>query len=127
MERNRPITEDDVYLTELLLKEHYGKLKQSVVRGASDSLGSFGKSLGGTVRDHPYAAAGAAIGAGVLLFGLVKLLGGGDFRRHDTGREERRGKGMHAEIFSLLMPIVTPYVMAYLEKFLGSMVSRDRR
>jgi len=121
VKNRRPITEDDVLLTELLIARSYGNLKTSMVRTSFAALGS----VGGTVKKHPYATVGAAVGAGILLFGLFSLMfRGGSGRGHD--REQSSRPDMTSAIFSLLMPVVTPYITAYLEKFLGRTFSKNR-
>jgi hypothetical protein len=121
VEKRRPITEDDVLLTELLIARSYGNLKQSVVKTSFEALGS----VGGTIKRHPYATAGAAVGAGILLFGLFSLLiRGGSRKGH--GREKRSRTDMTTEIFSMLMPVITPYITAYLKQYLGRAFSKDR-
>lgn len=124
MEKRRPITEEDVLLTELLIARSYGNLKQSADRA---SHGVF-RSAGSTIRRHPYAAAGAAIGAGIILFGLFRLLGrGGSGRRGASGdREYASRPDMTMEILSLIMPVITPYITAYAEKYLGRMSAKNR-
>jgi hypothetical protein len=126
MKNRRPITEDDILLTEMLIQKSYGNLKQSVVQASSDAFGSLGESVGGTIKKHPYATAGAAVGAGVILFGLFKLLNKGGSGKHkgDGGRSHKSDMGM--DILSMLMPLAMPYLTAYLEKYLGSMVSGKR-
>lgn len=126
MKNRRPINEDDIYLTEMLIARSYGNLKQSVVRTTADTLSSLGGSVGGTIRKHPYATAGAAVGAGILLFGLFRLMtrNGSSGKRGSGGREHTQGRGM--DILSLLMPVVTPYFTAYLENYLGGLVSKKR-
>jgi hypothetical protein len=121
VEKRRPITEDDVLLTELLIARSYGNLKQSVIKTSFEALGS----VGGTIKKHPYATAGAAVGAGILLFGLFSLLNRGSSRK-GHGRERKSRPDITSELFSLLMPVVTPYITAYLEKYLGRVFSRDR-
>jgi hypothetical protein len=127
VKNRRPITEDDVYLTELLIARSYGKLKHSVVRASSDALGSVSDAVGGTVRKHPYATAGAALGAGIIMFMLFRLMnpGGSSRQKEDRGREKSRS-GRHADILGMLAPVVLPYLTAYLEKYLGRMFARDR-
>jgi len=128
VERSRPITEDDILLTELLLARSYGNLKTSVIRTSCEALGSAGEAMGGTVRKHPYAAAGAAVGAGALLFGIFALLlRGGSGRQADRGEQDRSSRHTLArEFLSMLMPVVMPYVTAYVEKSLGRTFSRGR-
>jgi hypothetical protein len=126
MKNRRPINEDDILLTEMLIAQSYGNLKKSVVRASSDAFGSLGESVGGTIRKHPYATAGAAVGAGVILFGLFRLLNRNSSgkKNGDSGRERKSDMGM--DILSMLMPLAMPYLTAYLEKYLGRMVSGKR-
>jgi hypothetical protein len=124
VEKRRPITEDDVLLTEMLIARSYGNLKQSVVKTSFHALGS----VGGTLKKHPYATTGAAVGAGILLFGLFALMfRGSSGRKRDAGDRERSSRpDLMMEIFSLLMPMVTPYITAYVEKYLGRVFTRGR-
>ena len=128
MKNRKPITEDDIYLTEMLIARSYGNLKQSVVRTSSETLGTLGGTVGGTIKKHPYATAGAAVGAGIILFGLFRLMnrGGSSKGRNEGGREHSSRSDMGMDIISMIMPVLTPYLTAYLEKSLGRMVSRDR-
>lgn len=126
MEKRRPITEDDVLLTELLLARSYGRLKQSVARVSSDTLGSLGATVGGTVKKHPYATAGAAVGAGVVLYGLLRLMNSGGSSERKESRNASSRQDMTMEIVSLLIPVVAPYVTGYLEKYLGRTHPKDR-
>jgi hypothetical protein len=128
VENRRPITEDDVYLTELLLAKSYVHLKGSVIRASSDALGSFGDAVGGTVRRHPHAAAGAAIGAGLLLFLLAKLTGGGESSRRISAdaREERPRSNPALDLLGMLLPFVTPYITAFIGRSFGRTGGRER-
>jgi hypothetical protein len=128
VKNRKPITEDDLLLTELLLARSYGNLKKSVVKTSFAAIGS----VGGTVRKHPYAAAGAtagaAFGAGILLFMLVKMLTrGSSSRKHDdAGRGHASRKDFAMEILSMLLPVISPYVTAYAEKLLGRTFPRGQ-
>jgi hypothetical protein len=127
VKNRRPITEDDVYLTELLIAKSYGNLKHSVAKASSDALGSVGDAVGGTVRKHPYATAGAAVGAGLIMFMLFRLMkAGGSSRRKGNSDREKSRSGRHSDILGMLVPIVAPYLTAYLEKSLGRMFARGR-
>ena len=126
MKNRRPITEDDVYLTELLLARSYGNLKQSVIQTSSDTLGSLGGSIGGTVRKHPYATAGAAVGIGILLFGIFRMMNNRGSSRGRSRGDGEHSSGMNKEILSIIMPLVMPYITRYIEKYLGSMLAKDR-
>jgi len=121
----KPIDEDDILLTEMLISRSYGRLKRSVVDVSSETLNSVGGTLGGTIKKHPYASAGAAVGAGIILFGLLKLMNRNGSSKKAGGRE-RSSSGTGMDIFSLLMPIVTPYLAAFLERSLGGIFSKGR-
>jgi hypothetical protein len=127
MKNRKPITEDDIWLTEMLIARSYGNLKQSVVRTSSETLGTLGGTVGGTIRKHPYATAGAAVGAGIILFGLYRLLNRDGPTKGNTDGCRGRKSDMGMDILSMIMPLAMPYITAYLEKYLGSMVSRKQR
>lgn len=123
MEKRRPITEEDLLLTELLIARSYENLKQSAVQASSRSIRSAGRSL----KQHPYAVAGAAVGAGIILYGLFRLMNrNGAVKRSVAGdREHASRSGVTMELLSLLTPVVMPYITAYLEKYLKRMFSKD--
>ncbi len=114
MGRSRPITGDDILLTELLIAQSYGNLKQSVIRIPAESI----SSLGGHLRRYPFAAAGAAVGAGILLFGLWRLLPRSGGRAGEGGRSSQK-PSMSDEIVSLLLPVLMPLVMAFIKEYIG--------
>ncbi len=124
MERRKPITEEDVHMTELLLARSYENLKQSAVRTTSRSL----RSVGGSLRQHPYAVAGAAVGAGILLYGIFRLMNrnGSVKKSKAVDREYSSRSGVTMGLLSLMIPIVKPYVMTYLENYMGKMFSKGR-
>jgi hypothetical protein len=128
VKNSKPITEDDVYLTELLIAKSFGNLKHSVAKASSDALSSVGNTVGGTVRKHPYATAGTAVGAGILMFMLYKLMNrsGSSRRKNAREREERSRSSMSTDLLGMLVPIAAPYLAAYLEKYLGRIFSKDR-
>ena len=130
MSDRRPITEDDLLLTEMLLSKSYGNLKRSVVRTSAETLssigGAVGGTVGGTIKRHPYATAGAAVGLGILLFGLFRLMNRGG---SSPGREEERRRhssGMGMEILSMIAPLLMPYITGYIERSLEAALSRNR-
>lgn len=124
MERRKQITEEDILLTEAMIASSYGRLKQSVARAPSQAMGS----LGGTVRKHPLAAAAAAVGVGIALYGLFRMMTRrGAVREQAAGsREQASRPDMKMEILSMLLPIVTPYIASYLEKYMKKIFSGDR-
>jgi hypothetical protein len=124
VEKRRQVTEEDILMTEAMIARSYGRLKQSVVRAPSHAVGS----LGGTIRKHPFAAAAAAVGAGISLYGLFRLMTRhGPVKERIAGsREQKSRPDMTREILSMIVPIVTPYIAGYLEKHMGRIFSGDR-
>lgn len=130
MSDRRPITEDDLLLTEMLIAKSYGNLKRSVVRTSAETLsslgGAVGGTVGGTIKRHPYATAGAAVGLGIILFGLFRLMNrGGPSQKRDEERR-RHSSGMGMEILSMIAPLLMPYITEYIERSLGAALSRGR-
>jgi hypothetical protein len=124
VERRKPITEEDVLLTELLIARSFENLKQSAVRTTSRSL----RSAGGSIKQHPYAVAGAAVGAGIILYGIFRLMNrnGSAKKSNAVDREYSSRSGVTIDLLSLMMPIVKPYITTYLENYMGRMFSRGR-
>ena len=124
MEKRRQITEDDILMTEAMIARSYGRLKQSVAQAPSQAL----NSLGGTIRRHPVATAAVAVGAGLTLFGLFRLLTRQGTARGSAsgGREQKSRTDMKMEVLSMILPLVTPYIARYLEKYMGRIFSGNR-
>lgn len=124
MEKRRPITEEDILLTELLIAKSYENLKQSAVQASRRTL----RSAGGSLKQHPYAVAGAAVGAGIVLYGIFRLLSrNGSATKSNAGdRGYSSRSGLTMDLLSLMMPIVKPYITTYLENYIGRMFSKGR-
>jgi hypothetical protein len=113
VKRRSPITEDDILLTEALIAGSYARLKLSVVEAPCQVLGS----MGNTVRKHPFASAAAAGGAGLLLYGIFDQMN----RRgavKEGSRDKKSRPDMTMEIISQVIPLVSPYIAGYLEKYM---------
>ncbi len=111
-------------MTELLLARSFGNLKQSAVRASSRSL----RSVGGTIKEHPFAIAGTAAGAGIILYGLYRILTRNASGRRDISAERvtPSRQNLMWDLASMLVPVVTPYLTAYVEKYLGRKFSGGR-
>ena len=122
MEKRRQVTEEDILMTEEMIARSFGLLKRSVVHAPSRAFSSAGK----TVRRHPAAAAIAAVGAGIAIYGLFRLM----TRRSASGervpvqRERESRPDMSREILSMVIPIVTPYVIGYLKNYMEGVLSK---
>jgi hypothetical protein len=124
VERRRQITEEDILVTEAMIARSYMRLKKSVASAPSQALSSAGQ----TVRKHPIAAAAAAVGAGIALYGIFRLVTRHRAAREKTagGREQKSRPDVRMEILSMLLPVVTPFIAGYLERYLGRIFSGDR-
>ncbi len=111
-------------MTEAMIARSYGRLKRSVAQAPSRAFSSAGE----TVRKHPFATAAAAVGAGIALFGLFRLITRHGAAREKTGSSRERGSGpdMTREILSMIIPIVTPYVTGYLKNYMAKVFSGER-
>lgn len=121
MQNRRPVNEDDLLLTEMLIAESYTKLKRSVKEVPSRALASVGK----TIAEHPYASAATAIGAGAAMYGIFTMMSRNASSRNATERSRPRERGSSGpdlvrEMLPMILPIVTPYITAYIRKYLGS-------
>ncbi|MFA4848393.1 MAG: hypothetical protein WC626_01575 [Methanoregula sp.] len=128
MENRRCITEEDLLITEALIAQSYGQLKQSVVQVPSRAY----RSLGQTAREHPYATAGTAVVAGVVLYGIIKKMTSHTSVQETPVKEQVphqkdtcRPDPMH-DMLLMLIPLVTPYITSYIQKYLGEMQSGKR-
>src|SRR5512136_1946249 len=100
-------------MTELLI----ARSSQNLKRSAGDSL-----------KKHPYAVAGAAVGTGILLYGIFRLLNrhGSAGKRNAVDREYSARSGFAMDLLFLMFPLVKPYITAYLENYMGRMFHKGR-
>lgn len=125
MQTRKQVTEEDIRRTEALIAKSYGRLKRSVARAPSRALGS----VGGTAREHPLGTAAAAVVAGVAMYGMFRLL----TRRRAAGegsagrREGGHRQDMAGEALRIMIPLATPYIASYLERYVGTLFSKERR
>jgi len=123
VERRRQITEEDILVTEAMIARSYGRLKRSVVQAPSRAFSSAGE----TVRKHPFATAAAAVGAGIALFGLFRLITRLGTREKDAGSRERGSRpDMTRQILSMIIPLAAPYVTGYLKNYMAKVFSGER-
>jgi len=111
-------------MTEAMIARSYGRLKRSVVQAPSRAF----RSAGETVRKHPFATAAAAVGAGIALFGLFRLMTRqGAARDKDAGSRERGSRpDMTRQILSMIIPLAAPYVTGYLKNYMAKVFSGER-
>ncbi len=122
MERRKPITEEDIRMTEKMIARSFGNLKQSAVQTSRRSL----RSATGKITQNPYAVAGAAVGAGILIYGIFRLMSrkGPDRKERAVDRRSSSRSGVTMELLPLIIPLVKPYVTAYLGNYMGKRFSK---
>jgi hypothetical protein len=127
MENRRCVTEEDLLITESLIAESYGQLKQSVVQTPSRAF----RSLGQTVRDHPFATAATAVVAGIAVYGIIKLITSHASVQETEGRprvtlqKDRSRPDLMHEMLSMILPLVAPYITGYIQKYIGRILSKE--
>jgi hypothetical protein len=128
MENRRRVTEEDLLITEALIAKSYSQLKQSVIQAPSRAY----RSVGQTVREHPFATAATAVVAGIVVFGIIKLITSRASVQEAQGRsrvtmqkDTSRPDLMH-EMLSMIIPLVAPYITGYIQKYIGGILSGER-
>jgi len=124
VEKRRQVTEEDILMTEEMIALSFGRMKRSVVQAPSRAF----SSAGDTVKKHPVAAAVAAVGAGIAIYGLFRLMTRRSTTRENVPfRRERESRtDMSREIISMIIPLVTPYVIGYFKDYIEGTFSRKR-
>ena len=128
MENRKRVTEEDLLITEALIAQSYGQLKQSVIQAPSRAL----RSAEMNARQNPLATAGIAIVAGVALYGIFKMVTSGPPCRGASGggRSSMKKETGHTDLLKqmlpMLIPLVVPYIGGYIQKYLGNIYSGER-
>jgi len=128
MENRKRVTEEDLLITEALIAQSYGQLKQSVIRAPSRAF----RSVSETAREHPYATAATAVVAGVVVYKIInQLTSHGSVQKGPERENVSRPKDtcrpdpMH-DILLVILPMVTPYIASYIQKYLEKAESKTR-
>ena len=128
MESRRRITEEDLLVTEALIAESYSRLKKSVVQAPSRAF----RSVGQTVREHPFATAATAVVAGIVVYGIIKLITSrasvqkAQERERVTLQKDTSRTDLMQEMLPMIMPLVAPYISGYIQKYLRGILSGER-
>jgi len=121
MEKRRPITEEDLLVTERLIAESYRQLKKSVVQAPVRAL----EPISQVISDHPVEAAATAVGGGIAAYGIARMITPNsrdhEYRKkHGKKKKYKRRYDPMMDILSAIVPLVTPYITGYLEKYIGN-------
>jgi hypothetical protein len=128
MVNRKRITQEDLLVTETLIAESYGQVRQSVAQAPSRALGSFCT----TIKKHPFAAAGTAVIAGAVLFGIFKLVTSRSTYHEEQGTSPNLSQrntsrpDLTQEMLSMIIPLAAPYITGYLQNYIGRILSGKR-
>ena len=128
MENRRLVTEEDLLITEALIANSYSQLKQSVIQAPSRAF----RSVGQTVREHPFATAATAVVAGVAVYGIFKLITSRASVQKAQGKErvplqkDTSRPDLMQEMLPMIIPLVAPYITGYIQKYFGRIQSIER-
>jgi hypothetical protein len=129
VEDRRRVTEQDLLVTEALIAESYGRLKQSVAQAPSRAL----RSAGQAICEHPFAAAATATVAGVIAYELLGLFKPRAVARkadvHPQTEVKNAGSrpDLMMEMVSVILPLAAPYVAGLIQSYLGKTQSEGRQ
>jgi hypothetical protein len=120
MKSRKRITEEDLLVTEALISESFGRLKNSVSRAPSRALGS----VSGTIHRHPFAAAAAALAGGLAAYVIIKQLTTSRVAV-SSQKKERNRPDLMMEMLSMLLPLAAPHIAGYIQKYVGRILSAE--
>jgi len=119
MENRKRITEEDLLVTEALIAESYGRLKNTVIQAPGKAL----VPVSQIISKHPLEAAATAVGGGIAAYGIARMI-----TPHGSGKEHKKNHGKKKkskrrhdpmmDILSAIIPLVIPYITGYFEKYL---------
>ena len=125
MVNRRRITEEDLLVTETLIAESYGQVRQSVAQAPSRAFESFYT----TIKKHPFAAAATAVVGGAVLFGIFRLVTSKSTYHEEQGRSRSQFQGntrrpdLTQEMLSMIIPLAAPYITGYIQNYIGKILS----
>jgi hypothetical protein len=121
METRRRISEKDLLVTEALIAKSYGRLKKSVFEAPAKVL----TPISQTISEHPLETAATAVGGGIAAYGIARMMIPDTSRKEGKHRQEKKKKAKRRhdpmmDILSAIVPLATPYIAGYLEKYMGT-------
>jgi len=127
VENRRRITEDDLLATEALIAESYSRLKQSVIQAPSRTF----RSVGQTIKEHPVETAAAATVVGLIAYGLIRAMKPRvvyDKVQEPAHAPVKKGgyPDLVKEILSVMLPLATPYIAGYIQKYMSEIHHKKR-
>lgn len=118
MEGRRRVTEEDLHVTEALIADSFGRLKKSIAEAPHEAV----RPAANLIREHPFVAAAAAAGAGMVAFQVFRMVAPGPAPK---GQEKRGDKS--SGLIAQLLPMAAPYIASMLQQQLGKALSGERR
>ena len=119
MGARRPVTEEDLHVTEALIGDSLARLRRSITAAPSEAA----RPATNVVRAHPLAMIAAALGAGMLASQVLRLVWRRPARRKAVGRGS-----LGSYIVGQLIGAAAPYVVMALRQQIGRAApSAERR
>jgi len=114
------VTEEDIRLTEALIGQSFARLKTSVAKAPHDLV----SPATTTIREHPFATAAAAAGAGMIAFRILNMFMPRVVVKKVPAQHKITVKeGGQSTLTSQVMSIAMPYVMGFVQQELGKMIA----
>ncbi|MCD1294751.1 hypothetical protein CUJ83_07030 [Methanocella sp. CWC-04] len=122
----KPVTEDDLRVTEEMIGRSFGNLKKAVLKVPSDIV----RPVTDLVEEHPYATIAAAAGTGLIIHEAIRIATPKVVVKEvpvpvKEGEAEKpapkKGPDIISQLTSQVVSMATPYAIAYLEKELANM------
>ena len=114
------VTEDDILLTEALIGQAFARLKTSVAKAPHEMV----SPVTTTIREHPFATAAAAAGAGMIAFRILNMFMPKVVVKEVPAQHKITVKeGGQSTLTSQVMSIAMPYVMGFVQQELSKMVA----
>ena len=114
------VTEEDILLTEALIGQSFARLKTSVAKAPHDLV----SPMTTTIREHPFATAAAAAGAGMIAFRVINMFMPKVVVKEVPAKHKITVKeGGQSNLTGQIMSIAMPYVMGFVQQELGKMMA----
>lgn len=124
------VTEEDIRLTEALIGQSFGKLKNTVTEAPHKLV----RPATSTIRNHPVATTAAAVGMGIVVAQVIKMFTPRvvvkEVPAHPVQHKitVKEGGGQPGSLTSQLMSLAMPYIVGFVQQELSKvMVSRETR
>lgn len=118
MEKRNKVTQRDLLITESLIARSYERFEQSLRQIPSHTI----STIDDTISTHPFLTTTAAVGFGITLQELsTRICDQGEYGNNIRDTKEKPDLAdSTVQILSFIIPLVTPFLIGYLEKLIHS-------